>query len=165
MQAAVRSFQKKNGIQVDGVIGFQTWAQLRGTPARPPSTDQRTPHTFVDTGKKARWFIDEEPAIRDASKDEVTLLLVSVGTEELDPQNDKAVVRITRPGKTTTLKKEVGPPVGKKGEGDLHNITFPNFTDTFPSQPPGAALADYFIEAYFEKELGGDFWKGKIVDG
>jgi peptidoglycan hydrolase-like protein with peptidoglycan-binding domain len=163
---AVFAYQKQEGIQQDGVVGFQTWAQLRHTGAKPPSTDKRAPHSFLDTGAKARWCVEDEVAHYQAPPSDTLLLGAnSVGTAPLE--GGKVTVRITRPGKTDTVIARVGPPDTREktetGQGALHWVTVPSFMKTYPSEPPGAALQDYFIEAYFDASEGGDFWKGKIV--
>ena len=73
-------------------------------------------------------------------------------------------LRITRPGKSDTTTRKIGPPNESKptDEGVTHFAIIENFKTTFPSVPPGADIKDYFVEAYIEKKLGGDFWKGKV---
>lgn len=43
-------------------------------------------------------------------------------------------------------------------EGDDRMILLANFTTRSPSTPPGANVAEYVIEGYFDQALGGDFW-------
>ena len=61
---------------------------------------------------------------------------------------------------------KIGPEIGTapNDQGALHNVTIDKFKATFPSVPAEAALTDYFLEAYFDKAEGGDFWKGKIFE-
>ncbi|MGO3126915.1 MAG: peptidoglycan-binding protein [Luteimonas sp.] len=44
-ESAVRSYQSSRGIEVDGVVGPNTWAQLNGAPAveKPPATEPVAP--------------------------------------------------------------------------------------------------------------------------
>jgi peptidoglycan hydrolase-like protein with peptidoglycan-binding domain len=162
MEKAVRAFQRTNGIQQDGIIGFQTWAQLRHTDAKPPSTDGRPAHSFEDAGPKARFFIQESSAGYDAGSDLFSLAIVSVGDAQI--QGGTVTLRITRPGKSDTITRKIGPPSqpAPTDEGAIHFVTVENFKATFPSEPAGADVKEYFVEAYIEKALGGDFWKGKV---
>jgi hypothetical protein len=61
----------------------------------------------------------------------------------------------------------IGPPDQRTpdDQGDLHHVQLPKFKATFKSKPPGAKAEDYFLEAYFDKDLGGEFWKGRPVTG
>ena len=161
---AVRRYQKDQGIQVDGVVGNQTWAQLRGGTATKPSTDGRPPHTFVDKGVTARWFREDELATYLKDSDEMSLMLFSVGDAKLE--GGKVTVRVTAPGsKGKVVTAKIGAPIGRTpdDQGDLHEVTLANFKTTFPSNPSGAKSTEYFVEAYFDKSEGGDFWQGKIV--
>jgi hypothetical protein len=56
---AVTTFQTRQRLLVDGVVGNQTWAELRGETPQPPSTDGLEPHTFVEQGPEARWGTDD----------------------------------------------------------------------------------------------------------
>src|SRR5262249_11566330 len=76
---AVRAFQEQAKIQVDGVVGNQTWAALRHGAPEKPSTDGRKPHTFVDKGAKARWFTEDDVAVYATKSDVLSLFPVSVG--------------------------------------------------------------------------------------
>jgi peptidoglycan hydrolase-like protein with peptidoglycan-binding domain len=157
---AVLAFQQQFGIQVDGVVGNQTWAALRRAPSEKPGTDGRQPHTFVDKGVKARWITEGRNAIYNTGSDTMTLKAVSVGTDtKLEGQ--KVNVFVTAPGgKRKGITPKLGPPTHKTdtGEGDEHEVVIPNFTKTFPSTPPGAAVTSYVVEAYFDGPLGGDYW-------
>ena len=41
--AAVKSYQKSNGLSVDGIVGNNTWGALRGTTSSTPAATQTTP--------------------------------------------------------------------------------------------------------------------------
>ena len=80
-----------------------------------------------------------------------------------------AFVRVTPPNtKRKEVKVKIGPPDAegrtKTDEGDPHTVRVVNFKKTFPAKDPNAKLSDYFIEAWFDKELGPDVFKGKIVE-
>jgi peptidoglycan hydrolase-like protein with peptidoglycan-binding domain len=162
---AVRAFQKQCGLQVDGIVGDQTWALMRHSKREGPGTDGLKPHTFVEKGAKARWFREHFDANYVSSADQLVLALFSVGDASIEGQ--KAYVFVTAPGsgrkgKTVTIP----PPDGRTpdDQGDLHEIILENFKKNYPSDPPGQPLKDYVVEGYFDKELGGDHFSGGIFD-
>jgi len=161
-EQAVRAFQKKLGIQVDGTVGNQTWAALRDKPAEAPSSDGRTPHTFVEHGPEARWDTDTQAAIYSTSTDELLLFCTSVG-DDTKIDDFTVTIRVTppkSPAKTTTAK--IGPPDTrtKTDQGDPYTVKVPNFKKTFPAKDANAKMEDYIIEAYFDPKLGSDFFRG-----
>jgi peptidoglycan hydrolase-like protein with peptidoglycan-binding domain len=163
-EAAVKAFQKKAGIQVDGTVGNQTWAALRDKPAEGPSTDGRTPHTFVEHGPEARWDSDKKDAVFLTVSDELLIFCTSVG-DDTKIDDFTATVRVTPPktnAKTVTVK--IGPPTGgtKTGQGIPYAVKLPNFKKSFPATDPNAKLEDYTIEAFFDPKLGSDLFKGTI---
>jgi Putative peptidoglycan binding domain len=158
---ALKAFQTKAGIQVDGVAGNQTWAALRGGAPEAVGTDGR-PRGFVDKGAKARWFFETDVIIFSKGADLLTLSPISVGDAKLEGQSVN--VFVTAPGsKQKGIVAKIGPPIKRTptDEGDIHDVKVSNFTTTFPSTPPGAKVEDYLIEAYFDKALGGDFLTSK----
>jgi hypothetical protein len=55
----VRVFQRGVGIQVDGVVGDETWNMLHGmADTVDPATDGRDPHTFVEESPRLEWEND-----------------------------------------------------------------------------------------------------------
>jgi hypothetical protein len=162
---AVRAFQKQAGIKVDGIVGNQTWAALREGAPEMPGTDGRDPHTFVDEGKKARWLYETGIAWYYASSDEFALDLVSVG-DNVSLEGERVNIFVTAPGsKLKGDRVKIGPPIEgwttPTGQGDSYRVAIPNFTTKFPSNPRGAKVEQYVIEAYFDKDLGGDSWSTK----
>ena len=94
-----------------------------------------------------------------SSSDLAFLLCCSVGDAKLE--GAKVNVFVTAPGterkgKTVTI----GKPFARTptDEGDLHKVELDKFKETFPSTDPKAKVEDYVVEAYFDKELGGDHW-------
>jgi peptidoglycan hydrolase-like protein with peptidoglycan-binding domain len=156
---ALRAFQKKAGIQVDGVCGNQTWAALRGL-SPPPSTDGREPHTFVDHGAKARWLTeDSNVAYYSEVADELELLLVSVG-DQPNLEGQKVNVLVTVPGRERKGKMyPISLLYEDQSPGGTYRVAIPDFLKTYPSN--GAKVTEYLIEAYFDKALGGDLLRAK----
>jgi hypothetical protein len=72
--------------------------------------------------------------------------------------------------KTKTIKVKIGPPDGRTAtdQGDPYTVKVPNFKKQCPAldkngkPDPSAKVEDYSIEAFFDKELGPDLFKGKI---
>jgi hypothetical protein len=159
----VIAFQQKKQLQVDGIVGNQTWAALRGGKAEPPSTDGRKPHSFEETGGQARWFKEHDICAFFQSADQAKLVVVSVGERAID--HFKATVRVTRP-KTPpkVVEIKIGPPVARMpdNQGNKHHIVLDKFREKFMAGDPDEALADYLVEAYLPNELGGDVCTGKI---
>lgn len=165
-QAAVLKFQKEKKLQVDGTIGNQTWAALREGAPEKPSTDGRQPHTFVEQGVEARWLLESQINNRYfKSSDTLRLAVESVGDTPID-NSTEATVRITAPGaKPRVVKVKVGNPTPSKTRKAFTNeVTIGSFRKDFPSVPPDAPVADYLVEAFLPKDLGGDFYSGKVLE-
>jgi peptidoglycan hydrolase-like protein with peptidoglycan-binding domain len=162
-QAVVR-FQKEKGLQVDKVVGNQTWAALRQGQPEKPSTDGRKPHTFEETGAEARWDTEKSDAFFLRASDELVMSVNSVGDSPVDAFN--ATLRITPPGgKVRVIKVPLGPPQKTlPGGGAFHSVIVKQFKAKFPPADPAAKVADYKLEAFLDAELGGDRWDGKIVE-
>jgi hypothetical protein len=156
-ETAVRKFQTEKKLQVDGIVGNQTWAALRGNAPEKPSTDGRKPNTFVEKGAEARWYTEgRNIASYDKANDELRLVAVSVGTEKIDEY--KADIRVIPAlGSSRMLGIKIGPSYkelpGKVGF--LHAVRIPQFRRTFG---PGV----HELQAFLPQDLGGDKWKGKI---
>lgn len=147
---AVTAFQTARGLMVDGTVGNQTWAALREEAARPPSTDEREPHTFVEEGPEARWFTEDSALQYDPSQDVLFIVAVNTGNVALVPGQFQATARVTAPS------------------GEQHTSSVDFVSDG--SVPPGGNLFFGFsevkarlgagtvkVEAYLPAELGGDF--------
>jgi len=164
---AVLKFQQQKKLQVDGTVGNQTWAALRLEKAEAPSTDGRTPHTFEQKDLQARWEVNDTPdALYRTSKDLLELNVVNVGEGKID--DFFATIRVTPPGTPSkTVKVKIGPPFkrNKDDQGNLHSVEIENFKKNFPAKDPNAKMEDYLIEAFFDKELGPDLFKGHILVG
>jgi peptidoglycan hydrolase-like protein with peptidoglycan-binding domain len=162
--AAVIRFQKSQpGVQVDGTVGNQTWAALRGGQPEKPSTDGRKPHSFEEKGVQARWFLEKDLCLFFSDKDEAELSINSVGEQPID--KFKATVRITRPNsKPKTVEIEIGQPVSRTpdDQGNTHIIAIKNFRKDFAQGDTDDKLSAYLVEAYLPIEIGGDKTSGHI---
>jgi peptidoglycan hydrolase-like protein with peptidoglycan-binding domain len=158
---AVLAFQTQNKLQVDGTVGNQTWAALRKGAPQPPSTDGRAPHSYKEDGVEARFFTERD-VFYNPSSDSVLFTIVSVG----DPAGitgKMMTARITPPGgKPRVVQAPLTDPIPMTNtdQGSLYTATLAGFTKAAPSNPPGAPATAYVIEAYLDRELGGDSWKG-----
>ncbi len=169
-EKAVRAFQKKLGIQVDGIVGNQTWAALRDKPVEAPGSDGRTPHTFVEQGVEARWDNTKDNIILDKTKDELRLLAHSVG-QDTSIEGMDVTIRVTAPQtKPKTIKVKIPAPNArtKNDQGDAYIVRVPNFKKTFPTLDKNGkpiqnpVFEEYLIEAQFDPKLGTDFLRQNI---
>jgi peptidoglycan hydrolase-like protein with peptidoglycan-binding domain len=161
----VRQYQIATGLTVDGIVGNQTWTRLRRLKVVKPGTDGRKPHSFVEKGAKARWQRDKDGAGYDGSTDQLRLPVFSVGDAEIEGQ--KAYVFITAPGTKRKGKTMTIPPPTRRtpdDQGNLYFLFLDNFRKTYPSDPPDQPVKDYLVEAYLDKELGGDHLSGGIIE-
>jgi len=162
-EKAVRAFQTKNGLLVDGVVGNQTWAALRKGAPEKPSTDGRKPHTFVEKGREARWDTERDNPAYITDSDEFFMFATSVGEERID--GAEVTMRITPPNtKPKVIKVLLGKPDQEKTTGvTTYTLTLKDFKKKFPATDPQAKIEDYLVEAFFAQELGGDLFKGNII--
>jgi len=156
-EAAVKAFQRDKGLQYDGDVGNQTWAALRGEEPEAPGSDGRTPHTYVERGPEARWWMDTNPAEYVADRDALYLLAVNTGDRAIQQYEFTAHVELT----------------SEKGAA-----TFEGILVTSDGQPaaPGKGLffvgggiratlgpGTYTITATLPAELGGDVGRETIT--
>ena len=66
-RAAVKDYQKKNGLSVDGVVGSKTWGALNKSTsgAKKPSSTSTSTTTTVST-KNKRPEYEKSQAVKDA---------------------------------------------------------------------------------------------------
>ena len=158
---AVIKFQeshKKEGCMVDGIVGDQTWSFLREGVPEKPHTDGRKPHTFVEKGLEARWVREKTVVRFEAGEDALVMQAISVG--DTDRVEGRMVrMRITDPrGTKKVLERPIGPgvPSSKTGQGFTHDVRVERFTTLFDESAKTPPPGEYTVEAFFDKELGGD---------
>ncbi|HEX6354048.1 peptidoglycan-binding domain-containing protein [Actinophytocola sp.] len=148
---AVWAFQDRRDAMVDGIVGNQTWALLRQEDPRPPSTDGREPHTYVEQGPEARWITEDEPARFHQDTRVLALSAYNVGNVPIGYGQFPATVDLT--------------PVAGGDTVQLHLTCYSN-VDPIPVHtefsygveiapgdlPPG----EYTLHAWMPAELGGD---------
>jgi peptidoglycan hydrolase-like protein with peptidoglycan-binding domain len=162
-EAAVRKFQTDNKLKIDGIVGNQTWAALRGNEPEKPSTDGRPPNTFVEKGPEARWFTENKNiASYDKTKDELRIVCVSLGDAKID--DFEAKVQVSKGGGSTSgfkkppvISVKIGPSFKELpgGVGFLHAVRIQKFRVAHGS-------GTHTVEAFLPLDLGGDRWKGDV---
>ena len=79
----VREFQQFHHVQVDGVVGDETWNVLHGNIDNlDPHADGRTPHTYVEETPRLEW---ENDGHYDVTTDSYTYIAMNVGQTEVGP--------------------------------------------------------------------------------
>jgi hypothetical protein len=92
---AVVWFQQANGLLVDGVVGNQTWAALRGEEPQAIGTDGREAHSFVDAGYEARWYHETAAAMYDPNADVISITACNTGTDPINSGNLVSFIVVT----------------------------------------------------------------------
>jgi hypothetical protein len=88
----VRAFQHARGVQVDGVVGDETWNVLHGNAdTLDPHADGRAPHSYVEENPRLEW---ENDAHYDVSSDSDTFITMNVGQHPI-ATGVIATVRVT----------------------------------------------------------------------
>jgi hypothetical protein len=88
----VREFQQYHHVQVDGVVGDETWNVLHGNvDDRDPHADGRAPHSYVEETPRLEW---ENDGHYDVTTDSYTYIAMNVGQSEVGP-GVVATVRVT----------------------------------------------------------------------
>jgi Putative peptidoglycan binding domain len=128
----VREFQQYHHVQVDGVVGDETWNVLHGNvDDRDPHADGRAPHSYVEESPRLEW---ENDGHYDVSTDSYTYIAMNVGQTEVGP------------GIVVTARATLGP-VGLRAD---HCI---GWTDS--GQPAGPAQPIKFT-FWLERQLTRD---------
>lgn len=77
----VREFQHYHHLQVDGIVGDETWNVLHGnSDTLDPHGDGRQPHTYVEETPRLEW---ENDGHYDVSTDSYTYITMNVGQTPL----------------------------------------------------------------------------------
>jgi hypothetical protein len=169
-EKAVKAFQTKMGIKLDGIVGNQTWAALRDKPVEAPSTDGLPPHTHIEKGVEARWDNTKDNMVYNQGKDELRLFAHSVG-EDTSIEGMEVLLRVTAPKtKPKAIKVKIPAPSSRtqNDQGNAYVIAVANFKKTFPTLDkngkvnPNPPLEEYLIEAQFDPKLGTDFLRQNL---
>jgi hypothetical protein len=97
-EAAVREYQGMRQLLVDGVVGDQTWASLRGEQPEPVGTDGRDPHAFVEAGDDAAIFRERSFGYtqhREPQPDGLVLYCVNTGSTTLEARSHTATCSLS----------------------------------------------------------------------
>jgi peptidoglycan hydrolase-like protein with peptidoglycan-binding domain len=148
----VRAFQERHHAMVDGIVGNQTWALLRQEDPRPPSTDGREPHTFVEQGPEARWGFEDETAQYDPAQDLLILGAYNVGSVAIGTGAFEATADLTPVAGGSTVQLHL---TCFSADGSPIEVHEP-FAFGIQGLRQHLAPGEYTIHAWMPAELGGD---------
>ena len=158
-QQAVMTFQGQRGLLVDGVIGYQTWAALRQEDPRPPSTDGREPHTYVEQGPEARWSTQELAIQYEPSNDTLAGSGTNVGNVPLNPGEWQATANATSVADGRQVQVHMTLFTGDGQPAPPGGIIFFGLGNASQELGPG----EWDVFAWMPSELGGDDTQGRIT--
>jgi hypothetical protein len=165
MEWLVRQFQTDRGLRVDGVIGNQTWAELRGEEPQAVGTDGEIPGTYVEQGVEARWSHEHEAAAFNPYDDQVILVAFNTGSDPLNVDNfgvgivlDTGRDRIDVNDYRFVRAADDGPVADP---GDLIWIVIDNVLSLTNSSSPDE-LSEMTVTATMSPELGGDIMNTRV---
>jgi hypothetical protein len=162
---AVRSFQtdmkKENpSVMVDGVVGHQTWALLREEEPRPPSTDGRSPHTYVEHGPEARWNTEDEGILYDTNQDWLAMGAFVVGDVSIEASQHTAVADFTPVGGGATVQLELEMFAADGHTAHEHEHFSFGLRNVSTHLTEGVT---YDVHAWMHPDLGGDDVNGRFT--
>jgi hypothetical protein len=155
----VRTFQQRMDALVDGVVGNQTWALLRQEDPRPPSTDGREPHTFVEQGAEARWGTEDEGVKYVPEQDFLAIGAYNVGNVPIEVGQFSAVADFTPVTGGATVQLHL-PCFTEDGQpAQVHTWFSFGVANVSAQLSPG----EYTVHAWMPPELGGDDINGTLT--
>jgi hypothetical protein len=149
---AVCAFQGRHSAMVDGVVGNQTWALLRQEDPRPPSTDGRDPHTYVEHGAEARWTTEDENAQYSEGQDFLSLSAYNVGDVPIEDGLYHATADFTPVAGGPVVQLHLASYSLSGGAVPVHSPFGFGVANVRQHLSPG----EYTIHAWLPAELGGD---------
>jgi Putative peptidoglycan binding domain len=155
--AAVREYQRIQHLTVDGVVGDQTWASLRGEHARGIGTDGRDPHTFVQEGDHATIFRERSfdyTQNRAPQPDGLVLYCANTGSTRLEARSHSATCSLSSPLASVDCDLVLVPDGQSVAPGD---------TFWFESENLVLEPAEYSYTVTLPDALGGDSMTGAFT--
>jgi len=145
-------------VFVDGVVGNQTWALLREEDARPPSTDGREPHSFVEQGVEARWLTEDNAFVFLETEDRLVIQGVSTGDTAIQSGAFEARFLIVLPnGDTVVRDRPIFTASGQPAQpGELVFAEFDGAADRARNTEDPFGSKSFTFQAFMPAELGGD---------
>jgi hypothetical protein len=156
---AVREFQHRHKAMTDGIVGNQTWALLRQEDPRPPSTDGREPHTYVEQGAEARWMTEDEPAVYFQAQDFVGLKAFNVGNVPIGVGEFDATADFTPVAGGATVQLHLPSYTDDGQPAQLHEGFGFGFANVRSHLSPG----EYTVHGWVPAELGGDDVRTRVT--
>jgi hypothetical protein len=162
---AVRAFQRRMkatnpGVMVDGIVGHQTWALLREEDPRPPSTDGREPHTYVEHGPEARWNREDEGILYDTNQDWLAMGAFVVGDVSIEASQHTAVADFTPVGGGATIQLELEMFAADGHTAQEHEHFSFGLRNVSTHLTEGVT---YDVHAWMHSDLGGDDVNGRFT--
>lgn len=155
----VREFQARHKAMVDGIVGNQTWALLRQEDPRPPSTDGREPHTYVEAGPEARWTTEDEPAVYFEAQDFLALRAVNVGNVPIGVGEFHATADLTPVDGGATVQVHLESYTEDGQPAEVHTGFGFGLANARAHLEPG----EYTIHGWLPAELGGDDVRSRVT--
>ena len=155
--AAVREYQGIQHLKVDGVVGDQTWASLRGQQARPIGTDGRAPHSFVQEGDHATIFRERSFGYtqdRAPQADGLVLYCANTGSTTLEARSHTTHCTLSSPVASVDCDLVLVPDGQSVAPGD---------TFWFESENVVLEPAEYSYTVTLPDALGGDSMSGTFT--
>jgi hypothetical protein len=161
----VRQFQSDHHLQVDGVIGNQTWAALRGEEPQAVGTDGGEPGTHVEAGLEARWN-REDAATFDPRDDRLILIAFNTGSDPLRRDNFDIDIALETRGRRIDVADYRFTRAADGGSvadpGDLIWILVDDML-SLTGSTSADELDDLHVTARMSSELGGDVMETSVT--
>jgi hypothetical protein len=153
--------KKQNpAVMVDGIVGHQTWALLREEDPRPPTTDGREPHTYVEHGPEARWNTEDEGILYDTSQDWLAMGAYVVGDVSIEASQHTAVADFTPVGGGATIQLELEMFAADGHTAHEHEHFSFGLRNVSTHLTEGVT---YDVHAWMHADLGGDDVNGRFT--
>ncbi|MDQ3788807.1 MAG: hypothetical protein M3422_16390, partial [Actinomycetota bacterium] len=126
---------------------------------RPPSTDGREPHTYVEEGPEARWTTEDEPAVYFEAQDFLALRAVNVGNVPIGAGEFHATADLTPVDGGATVQVHLESYTEDGQPAEVHTGFGFGLANARAHLEPG----EYAIHGWLPAELGGDDVRSRVT--